>query len=87
MYATSHKRPFVPSVGGIRLLCNVEAQGPVSFVKRQRSPTGDLIPLDSSITFFQKVCGKREGILTSPHVPNGFLLHFSDHRFEPLRTT
>ena len=23
MYATSHKRPFVQSVGGIGLLCNV----------------------------------------------------------------
>ena len=23
MYATSHKRPFVPFVGGIGLLCNV----------------------------------------------------------------
>ena len=25
MYATSHKKPFVPSVGSIGLLCNVEA--------------------------------------------------------------
>ena len=23
MYAISHKKPYVPSVGGIRLLCNV----------------------------------------------------------------
>ena len=41
MYVTSHKRPFVPSVGGIGLLCNVWAEGPVSFLKRwQRSLTG-----------------------------------------------
>ena len=47
MYATRHKRPFVQSVGGIGLLCNVWAQGTVSFVKRlQRLPTGLLIPLD-----------------------------------------
>ena len=55
MYARSHKRPFVPSVGGIGLLCNVQAEGPVSFVKRwQRSLTGKLIPLDGSITFCEK---------------------------------
>ena len=31
MYVTSHKKPFVPvSVGGIRLLCNVEAEDKVS---------------------------------------------------------
>ena len=36
----------------IGLLCNVQAQGQVSFVKRhQRSPTGELIPLDSCVTF------------------------------------
>ena len=41
MYVKSHKRPFVPSVGGIRLLCNVQADCPVSFVKRlQRPPSG-----------------------------------------------
>ena len=41
MYATSHKKPFVPSVGGKGLLCNVWAQSPVGFVKPlQRSPTG-----------------------------------------------
>ena len=34
MYATSHKRPFVPSVGGFGLLCDVMIEGPaVSFVK------------------------------------------------------
>ena len=33
MYATSHKRPFVPSVGGIWLLCDVQAERKVSFVK------------------------------------------------------
>ena len=55
MYATSHKRPFVPSVGGNRLLCNVKAEGPVSFVKRrQRSQTGQLIPLDGSVTLCEK---------------------------------
>ena len=31
-----NKRPFVPSVGGIRLLCNVYAWCPVSFVKHHR---------------------------------------------------
>ena len=41
MYKTSHKREFVPSVGGIGLLCDVQAECKVSFVKRlQRSPTG-----------------------------------------------
>ena len=41
MYATSHKRLFVPSVWGIRLLCDVKAEGPVSFMTHlQRSPTG-----------------------------------------------
>ena len=55
MYVTSHKRPFVPSVGGIGLLCNVYSQGPDSFVKRhQRSPTGYLIPSDGSVTFCEK---------------------------------
>ena len=45
--ATSHKRPFVLSV--------VQAEDPVSFVKRrQRSPTGQLIPLDGSVTFCEK---------------------------------
>ena len=61
MYATSHKRPFVPSVGGIRLLCNVKAQGPVSFVKpRQRLPTGLMIPLDSSVRFCEKFVVRRK---------------------------
>ena len=32
MYLTGYKRPFVPSFGGIRLLYNVLAQGPDSFV-------------------------------------------------------
>ena len=27
MYATSHKRSFVPSVGGIRLLCFIYREG------------------------------------------------------------
>ena len=40
---------------GIGLLCNVWAQGPVSFVKpQQRSPTGLLIPLVGSVTFCEK---------------------------------
>ena len=35
------KGHFVPSVGGIGLLCNASPEGPVSFVKRlQRLPTG-----------------------------------------------
>ena len=55
MYVTSHKRPFIPSVGGIGLLCNVKAEGRVCFVKRlQRSPTGKLIPLDGSVIFCEK---------------------------------
>ena len=55
MYASSHKKPFVPSVGGIGLLCNVKAEGSVSFVKcLKRSSTGLLIPLDGSITFCEK---------------------------------
>ena len=34
------QRPFVQPVEGIRLLCTVKAEGPVSFVKcLQRSPT------------------------------------------------
>ena len=33
LYATSHKRPFVPSVGGIDLLCNLKVEGQVSFAK------------------------------------------------------
>ena len=32
-YATSHKRPFVPSVWGIRLLYNVQAESQVRFLK------------------------------------------------------
>ena len=55
MYATSHKRPFVPSVGGIGLLCNVEAEGKVCFEKPlQRLPTGQLIPLDGCAIFCEK---------------------------------
>ena len=54
MYVTSHKRPFVASVGGIGLLCNVWAQGPVSFVKRRQRSLGTLIPLDGSVTFCEK---------------------------------
>ena len=55
MYATSHKKPFVSSVGGIRLLCNVKAEGKVSFVKLlQRSPTRYLIPLDGCVSFCVK---------------------------------
>ena len=32
MYATSHKRPFAPAVGGIALLY-LKGESPVSFVK------------------------------------------------------
>ena len=45
MYVTSHKRPFVPSVVGIGLLCNIKANDPVSFVKCPQ------IPLDGSVNF------------------------------------
>ena len=55
LYATSHKRLFVPFVGGIRLLCDVLAVGPVSFVKRlQMSPTGQLIPLNGCVNFCER---------------------------------
>ena len=55
MYATSHKRPLLPSVGGIGLLCNVEAEGPVSFVEHlQRSQTGELIPLFDSVNLCER---------------------------------
>ena len=48
-------RPFIPSVAGIGLLCNVYAEGPVSFMNfLQRSPTGLLIPLDGSVSFCEK---------------------------------
>ena len=54
MYATSHKRPFVSSVGGIVLLCNVLAQGPVSFCETSAKATnGKLIHLDGSRNFFE----------------------------------
>ena len=36
----SHKRPFLPSVGGIGLLCNELAEGQISFVKRLQRSTG-----------------------------------------------
>ena len=55
MYVISHKRPFVPSVGGIGLLCNVYAEGQLSFVKcLQRPPTRYLIPLDGCVNFGEK---------------------------------
>ena len=55
MYATSHKRQFILSVGDIGLLCNIWAEGPVGFVKLlQRSPTGELIPLDGFVTISGK---------------------------------
>ena len=40
MYATIRKRPYVPSVRGIKIICNVYAEGLVNFVKHlQRSQT------------------------------------------------
>ena len=55
MYVTSHKRPFVPSFGiTIGLLCNVQAQSLVSFVKHQQTPAGYLLPLGGSVTFCEK---------------------------------
>ena len=55
MYAASHKKAFVQSVGGIRLPCNVLEEGKVRFVKRlQRSPTGLMIPLDGFLSFYEK---------------------------------
>ena len=36
----SHKRPFLPSVGGIGLLCNALAEGQISFLKCLLRSTG-----------------------------------------------
>ena len=55
MYAPSHKKAFLPSVEGIGLLCNVKADGPVSFVEcLQRSSTWYLTPFDGSVNFREK---------------------------------
>ena len=62
---TSHKRPFV---GGIGLLNNVSAEGEVSFVKHlQRSPTGQLIPLDCCVSFCEKLEGENVDVSLKKH--------------------
>ena len=70
MYASSHKRPFIPSVGGIRLLCNVSiGRGPSQFCETSSKITDWVTdPLRWFCNILGKVCGKRGGggILTSP---------------------
>ena len=90
MYATTHK-PFVQSVGGIRLLYNVWAKGTVNLrnvCKGHRSPTGQLIALDGSVNFCERFVVRGGGgghFDDSPYRINTDWIPLSNALFWPLK--